>query len=95
MKEYGSKARYENYSMYTTHCSYVVARWASSRTICEFAYDDTAPWPTAADGSASLVLIAPRTHPDPALPQSWRASTTAALGIILSPVSTNMTFSVL
>ena len=39
-------------------------------------YDDIAPWPTAADGSgASLVLIAPHTNPDHALPVNWRAGT--------------------
>jgi hypothetical protein len=48
---------------------------ATGSTVREFAYDDSAPWPAAADGSASLVLIAPLTGPDPANPRNWRAST--------------------
>lgn len=48
---------------------------ASSGTIQEFTYDDALPWPGGADGAGySLVLIAPETNPDPALPASWRAS---------------------
>ncbi len=44
-------------------------------TIKEFAYDDTLPWPTAADGTGpSLVLVNPSSNPDPALPGSWRSS---------------------
>ena len=43
-----------------------------------FAYDDSAPWPTAADGEgASLVLLAPRTAPDHTLAANWRASAVA------------------
>jgi hypothetical protein len=48
---------------------------ANNGTILEFAYDDQPPWPDAADQSGhSLVLIAPNTHPDPALSENWRAS---------------------
>ena len=44
-----------------------------------FTYSDTAPWPEAADGSGrTLVLAAPGTLPDHAIPGNWRAS--AALG---------------
>ena len=43
--------------------------------IKDFAYDDAAPWPGSADGlGRSLVLIAPRTNPDPANPLNWRPS---------------------
>ena len=38
-------------------------------------YDDVAPWPITPDGSgASLVLLAPETHPNPSLGTNWRAS---------------------
>ena len=44
-------------------------------TIQEFAYEDEAPWPAGIDGSGySLVLVAPETHPDPALAANWRSS---------------------
>ena len=44
----------------------------------DFTYDDAAPWPVEADGDGySLVLAAPWTIPDHALPESWRLSTTA------------------
>lgn len=49
---------------------------ASGSTIREFTYDDIAPWPAGADGSGSLVLIAPLTNPDHNLPQNWRTSMT-------------------
>lgn len=40
-----------------------------------FTYNDANPWPVAADGSGySLTLIAPETHPDLSLPESWRIS---------------------
>ena len=46
--------------------------------IRSFIYGDAAPWPVEADGSGpSLVLIAPQTNPDHALPVNWRASTVA------------------
>lgn len=45
-------------------------------TLRAFAYDDTAPWPTAADGNGpSLVLMNPTTNPDHSLAANWRAST--------------------
>lgn len=44
-------------------------------TIRSFAYSDSAPWPSAADGTgAALVLLAPNTLPDHALSTSWAAS---------------------
>ena len=44
--------------------------------IKDFTYDDIAPWPLSADGlGRSLVLIAPRTNPDPNDPFNWRPST--------------------
>ena len=47
---------------------------ATGSTIRDFTYDDTAPWPTAADGSGSLVLIAPLSNPDHSLAPNWRVS---------------------
>jgi hypothetical protein len=47
---------------------------ANHATIRQFTYSDQAPWPTAAAGGYSLVLIAPETNPDPALAANWRAS---------------------
>ena len=45
-------------------------------TVRDFTYDDTAPWPAGADGGGySLVLVAPWTIPNHALPESWRLST--------------------
>jgi hypothetical protein len=46
--------------------------------IHDFTYDDKPPWPTAADGDGfSLVLIAPRSNPDPHIGANWRTSTVA------------------
>jgi len=46
--------------------------------IHEFTYDDSTPWPEAADGSgASMVLIQPESRPTHALATSWRASVDA------------------
>ena len=43
--------------------------------IRRFTYDDKFPWPNVSDGDGpSLVLIAPDTNPDHALPSNWRAS---------------------
>ncbi len=43
--------------------------------IFDFAFSDDAPWPVEADGGGpSLVLVAPETHPDPALAESWQLS---------------------
>ena len=48
---------------------------ANSSTVTEFAFDDTAPWPTASDGGGpSLVLIQPRTRPNPSNATNWRSS---------------------
>lgn len=48
---------------------------ANNSTVTEFAYDDTAPWPTAPDGGGpSLVLIQPGTRPDPNMAANWRSS---------------------
>ena len=47
---------------------------AGNGTIREFAYGDSAPWPADTESGYSLVLVAPETNPDPALPVSWRAS---------------------
>ena len=48
---------------------------ANSSTVTEFAYDDTAPWPTAPDGGGpSLVLIQPETRPNPDIATNWRSS---------------------
>ncbi len=49
---------------------------AAGATIKNFTYDDTAPWPTAADGNGyGLTLIAPTTNPDHNLAANWRLST--------------------
>ena len=48
---------------------------ASSADIARFSYGDSLPWPASPDGTGpSLVLIAPKTNPDPANPLHWRAS---------------------
>ncbi len=47
---------------------------ADGVAIREFAYDDSAPWPTDADAGYSLVLIAPETSPDHGLAVNWRFS---------------------
>jgi len=48
---------------------------SAGNIIRSFAYSDSAPWPTAADGEGfTLQLIAPNTSPDHALPESWQAS---------------------
>jgi len=49
---------------------------ANNSTVTEFAYDDTAPWPTAPDGGGpSLILIQPVTRPNPNIATNWRSST--------------------
>ncbi len=50
---------------------------ASTRTgtIRDFVYDDTPPWPEAANGAGfSLVLAAPDDNPDHGLAENWRIS---------------------
>lgn len=47
---------------------------ADNATILEFTYDDQPPWPADTENGYSLVLIAPETQPNPALPANWRAS---------------------
>jgi hypothetical protein len=48
---------------------------ANSSTVTEFVFDDTAPWPIASDGGGpSLVLIQPRTRPNPSIATNWRSS---------------------
>jgi hypothetical protein len=48
---------------------------AANGPIQEFTYDNETPWPSGTDGSGySLVLIAPRTNPDPAIATNWRSS---------------------
>ncbi|HEX2748067.1 MAG TPA: lamin tail domain-containing protein, partial [Verrucomicrobiales bacterium] len=49
--------------------------YGAGTVVRSFSYTDTDPWPAAADGTGrTLVLIAPNTRPDHALPESWRAS---------------------
>lgn len=44
-------------------------------TLQDFTYDDDAPWPAAADGrGSSLVLLDPASAPDHGLPHNWIAS---------------------
>ena len=48
---------------------------ADGTTIQSFTYDDSPPWPTAADSLGhSLVLLNPLSRPDHNLPANWRAS---------------------
>jgi hypothetical protein len=48
---------------------------SNSTPVKAFNYDEAAPWPTAADGhGSSLVLVNPGSNPDPDLPASWTAS---------------------
>jgi hypothetical protein len=50
--------------------------YGAGTTVRDFTYSDDTPWPAGADGEDfSLVLIAPWTIPDHALPESWRLST--------------------
>jgi hypothetical protein len=52
--------------------------FGTGTTIREFTYDDASPWPTEADGNGfPLVLIAPSSLPDHALPSNWRSGTSA------------------
>ncbi len=45
-------------------------------TIKDFTYDDSSPWPEAADGDGySLVLIDPNSNPNHGLASNWRTST--------------------
>ena len=46
-----------------------------AQVLRSFAYGDAPPWPPSPDGAGdSLVLIAPASNPDHALPASWRPS---------------------
>ena len=48
---------------------------ADGLPVKSFAYDDSFPWPAAADGHGpSLVLIAPSTNPDHTVATHWRSS---------------------
>lgn len=48
---------------------------AMDRPLFDFTYHDISPWPVAADGGgSSMVLIDAATLPDYAVPQNWRAS---------------------
>lgn len=48
---------------------------AAGPDVQRFTYDDAPPWPAAADGAgSSLVLISPMANPDHSNPLSWRAS---------------------
>jgi hypothetical protein len=43
--------------------------------ICDFTYNDSAPWPASADGQGlSLILNNPQTAPNPNAPTNWSAS---------------------
>jgi hypothetical protein len=53
----------------------ITLSFGRDQVIRSFAYSDTVPWPEAAAGDGgSLVLIAPETNPDHALPRNWRPS---------------------
>ncbi len=50
--------------------------YGAGTEVRRFTYDDAAPWPEAADGSGStLVLSQPNSLPNHTLPENWRAST--------------------
>ncbi|MFT4640231.1 MAG: putative repeat protein (TIGR02543 family) [Verrucomicrobiales bacterium] len=47
---------------------------SASGAVKEFTYDDAAPWPEAADGlGSSLIIIGPNGNPDPTAAGSWRS----------------------
>lgn len=47
----------------------------TGENISEFSYNNSTPWPEAADGVGfSLVLVAPESAPDPKVPANWRSS---------------------
>ncbi|RYD37316.1 MAG: hypothetical protein EOP86_03750 [Verrucomicrobiaceae bacterium] len=60
----------------------------SGAVIHEFTYDDSAPWPAAADGGGpSLMLIDPLTRPDPRIPAHWTVSAApGGLGSLAAPM---------
>ena len=50
--------------------------YGAGTEVRSFIYDDLAPWPEAADGTGStMVLKLPNSLPDHTLPANWRAST--------------------
>ena len=49
--------------------------YGAGTEVRRFTYDDAVPWPEAADGTGStMVLSQPNTLPDHTLPENWRAS---------------------
>lgn len=53
----------------------VTLSFGAGAPILNFAYGDSAPWPTDADGRGrTLTLRDPQSRPDPTLPGSWKAS---------------------
>ena len=70
------KTQFLNNSALSNSGERVVLAGPGGVAIKDFTYGDTAPWPMSADGlGRSLVLIAPRTNPDPTNPFNWRPST--------------------
>ena len=52
----------------------VVLSLGTGSPIHDFAYEDTAPWPSGADGfGPAMVLIDPATIPDHSVAESWKA----------------------
>lgn len=61
----------------------------SGVVLVEFSYNDSSPWPEAADGKGpSLVLREPLSRPDASMPESWTASAVpGGLGTMAAPLS--------
>ena len=71
-----SASQFENATALANGGERILLIGAGGATIKDFSYDDSSPWPEAADGDGySLVLIAPESNPDHGLATSWRAST--------------------
>ena len=69
------KALFLNATNLSNGGEHLLLQGAGGVEIRSFSYNDAAPWPVEPDGTGpSLVLIAPRTNPDPGNPANWRAS---------------------
>ena len=70
-----SRSQFENGTALGNGGETIKIEDANNSTVMEFAFDDSAPWPTAPDGAGpSLVLIQPETHPNPNVAINWRSS---------------------
>lgn len=71
-----SQAQFLNATKLSNEGERITLSGPGGTVIKDFVYDDQPPWPVAINGP-SLVLIAPRTNPDPNDPFNWRPSSTA------------------